>query len=236
MGIYTYKQLQTRVLSNVIDTPTAVINSVPRLINAALRELQIDHNFKVMEALFEPVTTVGARNLGSVPADFKEYRGDPWFLKNDGTVSRMIAANKREDIWTAINEEDQSYPLVLLQAVETDNQGNGQFSVYPLPDGNSDYTDGEYRVKVPYWAYFDDLVNDGDTNWFTNNADLWLEYKATAEAFARNWDSNKQGIWTQMAAVEKAKVEKRDKLLRLSTYSGALVPQWRGANSPKLTW
>lgn len=232
----TFLQIRTRVQENVIDLPTAVLNRIPLLVNQAQRQLQIDHNFKVMEALFEPSTTIATRRLGGVPTDFKEYRGTPWFLKNDGSISQMIQANKREDIWKSIDEADTNFPMVILQAVENDTQGNGDFWVYPLPDGNSDYTDGEYRVKVPYWAFLADFVNDGDTNWFSNKADLFLEYRATARAFALDWDVQNQGKWETMAAVEKKDIIKRDKLLRLSTGSSTLVPLWQGVNSPKLNW
>lgn len=232
----TFKQLQDRVKSNVIDLPTAIVTAVPRLINSAMRQLQVDHDFKIMEALFQPTTVIATRSLGAVPADFKEYRGEPWFLKNDSTITKVSLANKREDIYSAIDENDSYFPMVILQAVQSDTQGNGDFWVYPLPDGASDYTDGEYRMKIPYWAFLNDLVNDGDTNWFTNRADLYLEYKATAEAFMRNWDAERSVVWEQKAAIEHKQILKLDKLLRLSTGSNTLVPLWKGANSPKLNW
>lgn len=232
----TFGDIQTRVQSNIIDLPTAVLNQIPTLINQAQRQLQINHNFKIMEALNEPTTTVNTRVLGAVPSDWKEYRGRPWFLKNDGSIVRMIQANSREDIWKAMDEADTNYPMVILQAVESDTLGNGNFWVYPLPDGNSDYTGGEYRVKIPYWAYLANLVNTGDQNWFTNNADLYLEYRATAEGFAKNWDTAHSAEWATKAAIELKDVVKKDKLLRLSTGSNTLVPLWQGANSPKLNW
>lgn len=232
----TFKQLQDRVKSNVIDLPTAIVSAVPRLVNSAIRKVQVDHNFKIMEALFQPSTVINTRSLGTVPADFKEYRGEPWFLKNDASVTKVSLANKREDIYTAIDENDAYFPMVILQAVQNDTQGNGDFWVYPLPDGASDYPDGEYRIKIPYWAFLNDLVSDGDTNWFSNKADLFIEYKATAEAFARNWDAERSVWWEQKAAIEHKDILKLDKLLRLSTGSSTLVPLYKGANSPKLNW
>jgi hypothetical protein len=241
-----FSDLQAEVLTNIIDLPTVIQNSVGKYINRAQKRAQIDHNFKIMEGLYEVFTQVNSRIIQStapptqtnfaVPLTFKEFRRDPWFLKNDGSITRMILANKREDIWKSIDEQDINFPMVLVHATETDTLGNGNFWVYPLPDGNSDYTDGEYRVKVPVWVYLASYVNTGDQDWFSNNADIFLVFKATQYGFMANWDWQNAALWGKMAEDEWKTVMKRDKMLRLSTGSETFVPLHHGVNSPRLQW
>lgn len=235
----TFSSIQTRVERRVIDLPAAVVAEVPALVNSALRDLQKDHNFKVMEAVLSATTTVNTRTLTSTPADFKEFRGQPYYFNNDGTVRRLVVAASREDIWGPIDhwgwidDEITGNPLVLLDGEPTNVLGQRNLDVYPLPDGNSDYDTGEYPITIPYWKFLPDLVSGSDENWFTDNAELYLIFQATSEAFSVDWDTEHAMEWERKAMQQRQRVLHADKLYRLQGVK-SLVPHYRGERSSNL--
>ena len=231
----TFLQLQDEVKANIIDLPTAVVNVVPSLIIRAMRKLQEQHNFKVMEGQQSFVTTLATRVLGAVASDFKEARGLPWETADeDGMVRKLIYAPRREAIWPAIHEEDEGRPLIILDG-QPNSAGTRSYEVYPLPDGNSDYTDGEYRITIPYWKYLPDLSANGDTNWFTVHAEEYLLFQATADGFVKDWDEERALFWTQLAQAKYRDVLNLDKRQRFAEVD-TLVPHWRGAADNNLSW
>lgn len=214
----TYLQLQDRVKRRVIDLPAAVTAEVPDLINEAMRELQDDHNFKVMEEETSVVTTtLATRALTTIPTDFKELRLRPYRLDDQlGQMEELGIAPNRNALLRWFDNEEDGFPQWLLDP-DRAAAGTGSFEVWPLPDGNSDYGDGEYRIVIPYWKYLPALSASGDTNWFTTAGPAYrfLIFKATAEAFFLDWDENRGAVWEQKAAAEKAKAIKQDKMLAL---------------------
>lgn len=230
----TYEEIQENVFRNVIDAPTAVQNAVPTLVNQALRSIQIKHNFKVMETLSGPnVTTEATRVLLASPSDFKEVRGNPYYVTfNSGRVKPIYYAANRVAVQEYWPPDADGYPANLLQS-EPDDNGSFNFEVWPLPDGLSDWTDGEYRVYIPYWRFLAAFEEGSDSNWFSNNAELWLEYYATAKGFSIDWDEERAAYYTQLAQTELVEVMQRDKKLKASTTS-TLVPHRMGVNTPSL--
>lgn len=231
----TYSELQTRIERRVIDLPSAVTTEIPLLINEALKELQEEHNFKVMEAIGGPyTTTLDTRTLVTIPSTFKEYRGNPYYVENTGykVALDMATVPNIQSALDAFQTEDDGEPLLLLESSPTDT-GSRSWEVYPLPDGLSDYDDGEYRIYVPYWRYLPDLSADGDTNWFTVNAREYVIARATAEAFALDWDVEHQTEWLQKAAQYKQRVIKLDKRYWVSGVK-TLVPHFDGVNTPNI--
>ena len=228
--------IQTRVTRRVIDLPPAVTAEVPTLVNEAMRELQDEHNFKVMEAATAQLLTAqSTHTLAAVPSDYKEARGKPYEVLFDGSTRDLVhAANIQAvlDRFTLNDLNDIGAPGVILDGEPTDVLNARSFEFYPFSDGNSDWGDGEYRVVIPYWRFVPALSGDGDTNWFTNNAEKWLTFRATAEAFALDWDEERSIFWDARAAAEKNRVVNRDKLYRLGGV-GTLAPH-KDVNTPKL--
>lgn len=216
----TFAEIKTRVERRVIDLPTSVQNEVGTLVNEALRTIQTRHNFKVMEAESGPtVTTEDSHTLLAVPSDFKEYRKKPYVLRDDGDSYPIQVLHSRGTVIRLFGDEanrDEGEPLVLLDAEPSDEAGTRNWEVWPYPDGNSDYSDGEYRVVVPYWKYLAALSADSDTNWFTVNAEEWLVNRATSEAFFLDWDEQRGTVWAERANAEFQKVVMRDKHFRMS--------------------
>ena len=226
----TYSTLQTRVQRRVIDLPSTVTAEIPALINEAIRDIQGQHNFRIMEAESGPTTTTTSRTLLAAPSDWKAPRGNPYLRFNDGTTRFMKFVTDR---WSVEREfgtdttRDIGEPEFILEAEPSDDDGTRNFEVWPLSDSGSDYSDGEYRILIPYWKYIPDLSADGDSNWFTVNATRYVVEEATAQAFFLDFDEERGALWLEKAAKERRLViqaEKKRKLGAIDTF----VPHRRG--------
>lgn len=230
----TYLELQTRVQRLVIDLPAAVTTEVPTLINEVIKAIQDEHNFRVMEALSaDNLTTLSTRVLMAVPSNFKELRDDPYVTPELGKYKHITVAADRSAVLEEYTATDTGEPKVLLRSEPSDELGASNWEVWPLPDGNSDYDDGEYRVSIPYWRYLTELSADGDTNWFTVKAEEYIIEAAAARAFGLDWDAENMGAHLQLADMHKRRIIKADKMLRAAAVT-TLVPHFQGENTPKL--
>ena len=195
----TYSELQAKVLRRVIDAPQAVQAEVPSLVNAAIRKAQQRHNYMAMQSTVVYTTTANSITLGAIPADFKQVRDYPFFQFVDGgrwVEMRMSpSARAPRRMWA---EDAVGSPRIATFGT-LDENATGNFIVFPLPDGRSQFPDGEYRVAIPYYRYLPDLVAAGDFNWFTTNGDEYIVDHATAEAFRINWDEKRANYWAEEA-------------------------------------
>jgi len=232
----TFAQIKTRVERRVIDLPAAVLAEVGDLVNEALTELQTTHSFKVMEAETDTlITDTTTHNLALVPDAFKEFRGKPYLIPSVGRTIPLVYATSRRAVLRSFNDTDTGPPAALLDA-EPDDDGVRFLEIWPLSDVNSDYTGadaGEYRIRAPYYRFLPELSADGASNWFTVNAAQWLITRATAEAFALDWNEERYAVWLQKANVELRKVVLRDKIERVSL-NETLTTHWQGANDSEL--
>lgn len=245
----TYQSMQTRVSARIIDLPTAVLTEVPKLVNVAMHKLMEKHNFKVMEAELAAYTQAENHTLldgvlGNplslpTPELFKEWRGEPWYTRyTDGSPGFMSISPSKQALWGSFTEggadsNDDGYPQVILEG-QPDDSNNRSLFVYPLPDGNSDWPDGEYRITMPFYRYLPDLVSAGDTNWLVNqaSAEEFIVKWAAGEGHALNWDFDKYTALTAMAQTHYKDITDADKRYRLSSV-GEWVPHWRGVRSTK---
>lgn len=229
----TFLELRTDVQVLVIDLPPAVLAAVPRLVNEAIRSMQRGYNFRAMEVVTPFTTATGVLQLGTI-ANFKEYRDKGPYILRQYTRGRKLLTAIDSDVDQAVLAST-SLPQPPEFVINTVNQSTGAwtFSIAPYPDINSDWPDGNYRIVIPSYNYTAPLVNDGDSNWFTNNANDFIVYKATAEAFGRDWDYDSMALWLQRADEKLKEIKKADKTNRLSSVD-ALVPMWRGANQPQV--
>lgn len=217
----TYQELQDAVAGRVIDLPPYVLADVPRLVNRALRSIQTKHNFKVMETLTSATTAANTRVLKVLPADWKEWNELPYLVTNGGRTKELSVYTNRRDIQLEYGTDvtvDIGEPKALLVSEPTD-AFVANIEVYPYSDGNSDYSDGQYRVYIPYYRYLPLLSASDDSNWITVN-DAGEEYviaQATADAFPVDWDEERAAIWAQLAANKRAECILQDKRQRLAS-------------------
>lgn len=229
----TFLQIQQRVQKIIIDLPTAVLAEVPTLINEAVRELQRRHDFKVCEAKTSVYTTTAqSEALAAVPSNWHKWRGSPFLIDVDGSTKDLGIANARADAereWGSIAGGEHSIasmvscPKVLFIDEPSDEAGTSQFCMRPIPDEMSLYANGNYRIQIPYWKFLTALSANGDTNWFTTNAEHAVSFLAAAEGFALDWDLNQSAVWAQKAANKVKEVIDLDKRQRFSQ-TDTLVP------------
>jgi len=215
----TFSTLQTRVQSNIIDLPTAVLNQVNTFINAAILALQEIHDFQVMEAEKQYITPVQTPTqthiLGQIPANWKSVRGNPYYVLSAGSTRGLLWQPDREYLYreyepTDPNQTGAPRRLLLGEATndtlsDPDNPDLSlaalNIEIYPYPDGSSDWTDGNYRVHIPYWTYLPQLSAGTDTNWFCADgprAEFVVAY-ATRMGFEMDWDEQRAAYWQRQA-------------------------------------
>lgn len=231
----TYSDLQTRIKRNLIDTPTSVQLEVPLLINEALKTLQGKHNFQVQKATHNVTTAQSGIVLGAVPEDWKEFRGRPYFLSEQGARQTLltVAANTQDMFAYRGNNLDKGSPRYITIDFP-DTGGQSVFIIMPTSNQLSDYPDGEYRITIPYWRYLPALSGDLDQNWFTINetAVSYIVKRCVADGFYMNEDEQRAQTWEG-----RAKDAYKDLLLidKYSVLSGfdTWVPH-DGALAPRL--
>ncbi len=226
----SYTQLQTRVNRYVIDVTTAVSAEVPTLINEAIIAAEKRHNFKAMETRTTLTTALNTQTLGTI-ARWKELRARP-FLRDgqDGVLGTTLI-----DWEASLEDTIKSYdydavstnvggPPELLHLESVDEDQLATVWVFPMPDDNSQWDNGLYRVVIPYWEYLADLSADADDNWFTNQGEEYVFMKAVASAFWVNWDETRAAIWDARAEKELQALIRVDRRARLGR-SVTLVPR-----------
>lgn len=219
----TFGTICTRVRAQVIDLPTVVTNAVPGYVRTAIRKLQVRHNFLVQDRLLVVTTTAGTAGIGSVPSDWKEWRSWPYYLTNDGRARKLTMHTPHEGIYPDIRETETNPPRVITIGEPSDDNGTRAMIVAPIPDGASDWDDGEYRIYIPYIRYLTALSADGDSNWFTTNAEEYIFHFATNLAFEADWDYDHAAVELQLAENEYKEVVLADKRLRLSDVQTLVV-------------
>lgn len=217
----TFTDIQNRVKTRLIDLPAATLAEVPSLVNQAMRELQSRHNFWIMQKNMAANTTAATRTLAATPSDFKEFRLEPFYTENTGYIVPMDTAKSRREINSIYETDDTGPPSYILRGEPSDDAGASSLEVWPLSDGQSDYSAapaGEYRVTMPYWRYLPALAGGGDTNWFTAHpiGELYLINAATALGFMVNWDVSKETEWLSLADRQYTLLVAEDKKLWFS--------------------
>lgn len=129
-------------------------------------------------------TTAGKRAyaMSSVASDYHKVIEPPWILDGSSRVW-LRWSNRTGEVqdYAPISTETQKRPEILYR-VGTD------FRVAPTPDK-------VYTIQFDYWAFKADLVNAGDSDDITNNADmLILEEAARILSEDRGW-SKQAGEW-----------------------------------------
>jgi hypothetical protein len=216
----TLAEIRTKVQRRLVDITAGITAETDDLINSAIREAEETYNFRIMQASTELVTTLATRRLPasstSIPTDWKESRAKPYLREGQdgelGTQNIQWAPSLEEMVllYSLDDPNDKGQPQFILEDFAAD-----EFSVFPFPDGASLWTDGEYRVTIPYWKFLPALVDDGDTNWFTNNMTNFVTEWAIAEGFLLNWDEERAGVWLTKAQVNFNRGKKFDKRAKL---------------------
>ena len=222
MVTWNFAKLQAEVAKRLIDAPATVIADVPDFINFALRDAQDDANYPIMRAQVNYTTAHNQRLLGIAPSDYKERRGDPYWLDQLGKPVFMWWYPSTEDAIRRYSQEElvgiatptdvgqprYLAPVSLQDATMAETAGNYQINVFPLPD-NQGFQNTNYTIYFPYWRYLPDLVADADVNWFTNMAPQYIMYQAVGHGFMNDWDEQHAALNFQIADGYKKRLKRK---------------------------
>lgn len=205
----TLSELRARVRRYLIDVPSDTDTELDNWINEALVYAQDRHNFRFMQAEQSFTTTADTRKLADKPSDWKEARSSPWLHTGLGGADLIDWAVSQDQVRALYSQDDKDEtgePRLILETAT-------EFEVYPFPDDNSLWDDGDYRVVIPYWKYLSELSDDGDSNEITDDrmGERYVLFAAVSEGFLFNLDEERGQIWMQRAERELQKFISRDK-------------------------
>ncbi len=196
----TLAELRTRIINKISDGD--ITEPTPAQVDEQLN-LTIDffenESFWFLEAVATPTATIGDPILTTgFPTDFKEFVSPNAFNVLDDQIK---------------------YPLQHITPLaydQLDVQGQGLPRWFTFQAGQVKlyyYPDQAYSIQMFYRILVADLVNDGDTNVFTDNAERLIEYKTLSDLL-RDYRSD-----FQRAGVYDQKVEQELQQIKRETYN-----------------
>jgi len=172
----TFASIKSSVRSVIqLEGSTALTSTdglVNLCVNEALCERQRNHELTFNVTVSGALTVSTSTGIIALPSDFLSMtanRSNP-VLWTDGTnVYPLVKSNDAE--FDAYKYRTGGASQTGLPRVY--NFRNGQITLFPIPTTTS-------TVTLTYIKKYDNLVNDGDTNDWTNNADVVLINDAVA--------------------------------------------------------
>jgi len=213
-----FSEVKSETQSWLLDLPSGASSRVPGWVNEAVRQACERHNFRFMEAEAQYTTVDQQRLLTALESDWKESRGEPYLINQDGSTTPINWARSESDMVRTYAAQlpdegnaaapDEGQPRYLYESVDV-------IDVYPLPDDGSDWDNGLYRVVVPYWKFLATLTQDTDSNAFTTGVPFYCIWKAVSLGFAWNRDEERSQFYEAKAEKLYRSFERKDKLSRL---------------------
>ncbi len=224
----TFLEMRDEVEATVIDVPARTRALIPQYINSALRTLQVRRVFHVMETRIDVNTVVGQRELVVVPENFRSLLGEAVAINDLGGWKPVHIAPSAHEVLRRWGPLSEGSPDTLVIANDpSDELGGSVVQIYPLPDGRSDYQDGEYRLQIPYARYLAPLVDDGDRNWLTIYGHRFIVYTAVSLAFLANENYDRADVWRAEANRHFNEIKQADTARRIA-HVDVLVPHGGG--------
>ncbi len=211
-------QIKAEVASWLLDLPGDASSRIQGWVNEALKDATDRYNFRCMQAESLPITVNQQRELLTKPSNWKEHRGEPYFFRQDGSTKPISWAQSEAQMIRSYaiqlpdegntTAADEGEPRYLLERETT-------VDVFPLPDDESDWNDGNYRLVLPYWKHMAAMSADADTNWLTERADYYVIWKAVALGMLWNKDFDGAALHEQKAERQFMRAKNQDKLSKL---------------------
>ncbi len=198
----------------IVDTVASFDAELIEYVNLAVQQAEEQHNYRHMEASAQYVTTEATRLLTALPDRWKSARAFPYLTTDDDDTRIEINWGASESDMVRMYGESVTLDSGQPQFIYQTSTG---LDVYPLPSGDSDYSDGDWRVTIPYWQYSVDLddADDTVTNWWSENKPWYIIYQGASLVLAGMRDLNNAAIKAQLAAPILSRAEKQDKRSRL---------------------
>lgn len=229
----TFTDIKDKVQRRIADVTTGVTAELGDLVNEARNEVMSRFNFSWMKAEVDYTTTLNTRILGVTPTDFKEWRERPYWVEDtQGKTHKMLSVRSEATAEDAISTERQNSPEYLVRSMENVTTDASNLLIYPLSDGLSDYSDGEYRIKIPYWKYLPDLTvgSQQDAMGLDPLLTRFVISWAAKLAFEIDWNEKRASYYEQDAEKTWAR-QKRRAAWKVLSGINTLVPH-QGADDP----
>jgi hypothetical protein len=206
------------------DNPDAVARIVPEIQKAQSDLETRSYKFLVQEAVISPTPqcTTGSPELCAVPSDWIEPNGDPFFYQiapfdQIGFVTPPLS-------WeSSIEEMLKIYPPALspstysMPSLLYIEPILGKIYLSPWPDDT-------YTIWVPYYKRLASLAAGSDSNWWTDNAEDYLAFRAAARVLSFNRDPEYMK-YEVMAEAEFKRLKRVDKLARYRKHGSRVRPR-----------
>ena len=171
-------------------------------INLAQKRIEREHNWKCME---KRQTTSASDPYISIPARFKEHKSLMIF-EGGRYYSLMKTSYEHALNIYPLESANRGMPLVFATA-----QATNEFLVRPTPDKS-------YTYDLYYYQYTDDLVEDTDSNWWTNVAWDALLYASLGESAPYLMADERLVTWKALYDVAISRLKSTE---RMEEFSGA---------------
>lgn len=150
---------------------------LPSFINTAIRDIQRKRFWTAMET-YSTFSTVIGQNEYQLNTVAPRYIASEVMKLGaaDGAKSLLLHEHSWETFknrFIRTGEEAENGKPVTFIIHSTQGTSGGQQSLYLFPT-----PDAVYTVEFWYKQFLPDLVNDGDTNWFTENIPDCIKYRA----------------------------------------------------------
>lgn len=188
-------QLRTRIAAKLSDGTLLRPNAaeIDQAVNAAINFYENKY-FWFQEGFAALTTTAGVATLSTLPTDFKfqQHPNSLVLLNNNFRYELQHITGAELD--AVSNDVSNQLPRFYTYRV-------GQFEVEPLPDQ-------VYTVNLYYYKSYVDLVDDTDTNDFTNNAERLIEYKTLLDLIGDyKPEDSRYALYTQKVKEEFNEIE-----------------------------
>lgn len=195
----TLSVIEGRVRANVEDLPTATADRVQEMIQLGQQRMEEKFTYRVMKVETVPIATVeDSRTLGTTANYVRWLRRlkTPYYQTGDGDTIEMDWLESRRQIvteYSELNATEKGAPRNLYEMIDPVT-GAVTLDIYPFPDNNNSsgtvYTDGNYRIVVPFIQRLPDLTDSVQNNFFTNDPPSaeFLENYASARLLFFNRD------------------------------------------------
>lgn len=208
--------LETRVEKIVVDDDTDVVARVVPELKKAQRDLEegaYDFLIQEEEVAGSPDVAAAASLVEAVPSDWLEPRG----------VSNRLVGGTSEDqndlvtmpTLTWLEWDEELFRVQTAATLNTSAQGPPKWitiigtDIHVFP-----YADVAYTLRIPYWKRLLTLTNSGDSNWWTDNSEDYLVFRASARVLLFNRDHEESLRYEAFAQAERKSLVRTDKRAR----------------------
>lgn len=220
----TLVNLRDEVKALVVHLPAAMTDArIDLWIQRAQKDAEDRHGFLEMQSEEIFTTADATRVLGTLSvvdgSKWARRRERPYIVDGNGKTTLIDWIEDRAELQTIYNEESTTEKGSPKRVLLTTTQAK----VYPLPNLNAPkgdvYSDGNWRVHLPYFKRLLLLDGDSDTNAFAENDRLrdWLVGYGAYRALRFNRDFEEAIATLQDATAALNKEIRHDKRLRMSS-------------------